>query len=319
MSPIGLVIIGVTALGVAIAYQTGAIGIALEWMASKWQELLNFVMPIIEGIKNALVQGKWAEAGQIAMLGLQVAFRAGLEPIYGLWTDLQTWLISGTVGLVTNMANVFAGIPTALMNGFATAITWLTGTWDQTVNYIAKKLLYLYSLFDSSVNYEQAAAQMDKEATQRAGKRQKELDAATAKRNQALQDANQGRLQFAEDLTRNVRQDAAQRKRDFATKNASLREEMRGLINSVNATAEGSSTAAAPLDEAKKVTQQAVAQLPTSQPTTASPAGTFSGFTAGMLGAQSPLVKLADMSKKSLDTLIKIEGNTRDNADLVLE
>lgn len=326
LSPIGLVIIGVASLGAAIAYQSGAIGTALGWMQTKWQELLNFVMPIIEGIKNAMVQGKWAEAGQIAMLGLQLAFRTGLEPIYGLWTDLQTFLIMGTAKLVANMANVFAGIPTALMNGFSTVITWLTGTWEKTVNAIAKKLLYLYSLFDSSVNYEKAAAQMDKEAAQRAGNRQKELDAATAQRNKALADANQARLKYADDLTSNVRQDAAARKEQFGANNASLREELRKLIADVNESAPKPSTEPPAkdtrLEGAKTTSQTVAAELPGSgaDSTDANKGGgTFSGFAAGMIGNQSPLLKLAEVSKKSLDALVKIEENTREDFALALE
>ncbi len=333
LSPVGLLIGGVVALGAAILFYSGAGATALSFLQGKWQELMDFVMPIIEGIKSALIQGKWGEAGQIAMLALEIAFRAGMRPLYSLWTDFQTWMVTSTVDAVTGVANVFASIPTALMNGFSTAITWLTGAWDSTVNYIAKKLLYLYSLFDESINYEAAAKQMDTEAAQRASARQTALDAATSQRSQDLTKGNAGRSAYADGLNSNVREDAAARKSEFDAQSASLVLQMASLIEAVGKPSVAPSQTgrqgtlndllgmlpgAEILKQAYAIGKTAIDGMPGMESQTATSggtAGTFSGFAAGMVGSQSPLSKLADTSKKQLDTLQRIAKNTESGAD----
>jgi hypothetical protein len=56
------------------------------------------------------------------------------------------------------------------------------GAWDNAVGYIAKKLLYLYSFFDKSINYEQGAKSIDDDTAKREEARNSPLDKLRADR-----------------------------------------------------------------------------------------------------------------------------------------
>jgi hypothetical protein len=225
------------------------------------------------------------------------------------------------VSSVANIANTFAGIPTTLINAFGTVLTWLEGAWDGTVNYIAKKLLYLYSLFDKSVDYEATAKQMDKDAAGRANARQRSLDDATGRRNEDLQRANAGRLEMANGITANIRAEADRtiagrnaaaegRKSEFDARVNALSEEIQTLSESIadEAIKLGETT---PPKPSPTVLQMPSLGMMSDAATTAKPQGTFSGFGAALLGTgTSAIDKLASESKKQTTILGAIADNT---------
>jgi hypothetical protein len=234
---------------------------------------------------------------------------------------------------VAHLINVMAGIPTGIQNGFGTVFTWLQGTFDQTVNFIAKRLLYLYSLFDKSVDYEKAAKQMDTEANKRADNRQQSLDDASAKRNEDLQRANQGRLGVANEMNRGIQSqaDATKQGRDdrnkelltgFDSQIEQLRKDLADQTKSIQQTADEQAKTA----ETSKFAQEKPAperpKIPTVEQvkstTATQTAGTFSGFAAGMIGSTtSALDRMADQSAKSNELLTQIAKNTGENQPLV--
>jgi hypothetical protein len=216
---------------------------------------------------------------------------------------------------MVTVANVFAGIPTAIMSGFGTAITWLTGTWDQTVNYIAKKLLYLYSLFDKSIDYEAAAKQMDTESNQRANERQRSLDEANAKRDQDLQEANAGRLQFADQLNQGIRDQANERKQAFDDRVKEINAEINVLMEQVGEEAAKQPKRSKP--ERPPVPDFAP-QMQTSMGDAQKAVGTFSGFGAGLAsggGVNNSLRSMVKLQTHANNKLDQIADNTEDAGD----
>jgi hypothetical protein len=344
VSPIGLVIVGVTAATGAFLYFSGVGGEMVNSLVAKFNELKSIVLPVFDAIKTALMSGQWQAAGQIAMTGLQLVFRVATRDIYAgwlsmvtkiqnAWTDLSSMVSQGAVSFVAHLINVMAGIPTGIQNGFGTVFTWLQGTFDQTVNFIAKKLLYLYSLFDRSVDYEKAAKQMDTEANKRADNRQKSLDDANAKRNEDLQRANQGRLGVANETNRGIQSqaDATKQGRDdrnkelltgFDSQIEQLRKDLADQTKSIQQTADEQAKTA----ETSKFAQEKPAperpKIPTVEQvkstTATQTAGTFSGFAAGMIGSTtSALDRMADKADKSNELLTQIAKNTGENQPLV--
>jgi hypothetical protein len=229
------------------------------------------------------------------------------------------------------------GIPTQLAKGFATAVTWLQGAFDETVNFISKKLLYLYSLLDRSVDYENAAMQLDKDAAKRADERQKSLDTASQKRDQDLQSGNAGRLAFAGQAQQGVRMQAqatmdARKARNsqslglFDKGIAELRDSLRTQESEINkgGSAKGLLSFLGPIGSTIGGVIEKAAELADSQtskkiPTVAQvkavtatqTAGTFSGFGAGIMGGTtSALDRMADKADKTNELLTKIEENT---------
>lgn len=320
LSPIGLIVVALGGAAAAFLYFSGTGSTILQYLSDRFQQLLEYVMPMINGIGTALSSGQWGEAANIAMLGVEQAMRIGLQPLYNIWTDLYTWIATAAIDAVTTIANVFAGIPTAIMNGFSTAITWLTGTWDRTVNSIAKSLLYLYSLFDRSINYAEAAKQMDKDAASRAAQRQKDLDAAKNKRSEDLNQANQARAEFSEGIKRGIRDQAEGRKSEFDARIKEIGTEIADSIERIN-------------DEAARQDAERAAMEPAVPPKVEPPPspglvgdtvaaqtqGTFSGFGAGLFGAgTSALDRLAKETTAQTKILSTIADNTAEDAALEL-
>jgi hypothetical protein len=211
--------------------------------------------------------------------------------------------------------------------------TWLYGTWDQTVNFIAKKLLYLYSMFDRSVDYEKAAKQMEGEANKRADERQKSLDAANNKRNEELMRANQGRQKIADGMNQEIqqnanntmqgREDVAQAKvASFDARIGDLRNEIAEQTAAIKETAQQQEAEKAKKDSASKYAKEdppEKPQIPTIEDvkgTTATRAGgTFSGFAAGMMGSStSALDRMAETTQKSNELLAQIARNTSESS-----
>ena len=368
LSPLGLVLAGVIGAAGAFVYFSGAGATAIQYISDQFSQLRDWIGPIIDGVTNALMSGQWAAAAKIAMLALEQAIRVGTQPIYNIWTDVYSFLATTTVSLMatiantfasgwtsvvngfanatTSLTNIFASIPGTLMQGFNTAITWLTGAWDSTVNYIAKKLLYLYSLFDKSVDYEAAAKQMDVDAAARADARQKQLDTAnnklqtetdkananrlksldeaTRKRDAALADANARRSEFATGVTQGIRDQANERKSAFDARIQQLGSEIATTLEGVNREAAARQAAR---DAAK---QQDLEKPQFNLPDLTAPAmqsamgeaqkavGTFSGFGAGLAGgggvnnSLQSMVKLQSNANKKLD---EIAENTASDSD----
>ncbi len=286
------------------------------------------------------------------MTGLQLVFRVATRDLYAgwltmvtkiqnAWTTLSAEVSIGAIGMVANVANVLAGIPTQLAKGFATAVTWLQGAFDETVNFIAKKLLYIYSLIDRSVDYEKAAKQMDTDAAKRADARQKSLDAANQKRDQDLQTGNAGRLQLATQMQQGIRNAAATTMGDrekansdslgqfdqeienlqksIATQSKEIEQEAKGKgflsflgpLGAAIETVAGKAAAIVPPPNKIPTVQQVKATTATQT------AGTFSGFAAGMMGGTtSALDRMADQSAKANELLSKIAENTSEDQTL---
>ena len=356
VSPLGLIVVGITAAAGAFLYFSGVGGELVGYLSAKFTELKDIVLPVFDAIKTALMSGQWQAAGKIAMTGLQLVFRVATKDLYGGWLsmstkilDAWTWLSAevsiGAIGMVANIANTLAGIPTQLAKGFATAVTWLQGAFDQTVNFIAKKLLYIYSLIDKSVDYEKAAKQMDTDATKRAEARQKSLDAANQKRDQELAAGNAGRNALAGQMQQDIRNQAQQTVSGRATRNqelmqgfnqeiSKLQDSLKSQTEQINKESQGKGILSflGPLGQTLGKAIETASQtkpppanrrIPTVEQVKAVTAtqtgGTFSGFAAGMMGSTtSALDRMADTTQKSNELLAQIAKNTAENQPMVL-
>jgi tape measure domain-containing protein len=252
LSPIGLVIVAVTAIAGAFLYFSGYGGQAIDYISSKWGQMFTWFKEVFGAITTALMSGQWAAAGKIAMLAFEMAIRVLMQPVYDIWVDLYSFIAEGGVLAVTGFMSVFGSVSTTLMTGFGTAITWITGAWDLAVNAIAKKLLWLYSMFDWSIDYEEGAKMMDKEAAQRAKQRQTELDQANAKRAQDLAAANAERERFAKGMSEGIRNQANEAKDSYGNRINQLDAELKATMDEVNqkAASEPTSPEGMPVPEA---------------------------------------------------------------------
>jgi hypothetical protein len=93
LSPIGILIGAVGSLGYAILFHTDTGAAALDWLGKHFQRLMDFVGPIVQGIKDALSAGDMALAADVAWLGIKVAFQHGKNLVLGVWREFTTGLM----------------------------------------------------------------------------------------------------------------------------------------------------------------------------------------------------------------------------------
>ena len=91
LSPIGLVVVAVGAMGAGIIIATKAGGDALEWLSKKFAKLRDWAVDMWTGISDALATGNLALAAEIAWLGIQVAWLNGINYLQVAWSDFSSW------------------------------------------------------------------------------------------------------------------------------------------------------------------------------------------------------------------------------------
>jgi hypothetical protein len=82
--PVFLAVAGVLTLGAAIAYATGLLGAAAASFSALWDvgvETASGLVAAWQGVTDAIAADDWSLAGEIAVQGLEVAIRRGLEGI----------------------------------------------------------------------------------------------------------------------------------------------------------------------------------------------------------------------------------------------
>ncbi|MFW5679521.1 MAG: hypothetical protein ACOC3D_04600, partial [Pseudomonadota bacterium] len=93
LSPIGLLITALAALGGAILTFSGAAGDAIAWLGEKFGELGDDAGTALDGIRDALANGNIEQAAEILWLGLQTVWARGTAALGQLWgTFSQTFL-----------------------------------------------------------------------------------------------------------------------------------------------------------------------------------------------------------------------------------
>ena len=83
-APVGLAVAGVLAVGAALAWATGLLGAAADAFGALWDvgvETADGIAAAWQGVTDAIAASDWSLAGEIAVKGLEVAIRRGLEGI----------------------------------------------------------------------------------------------------------------------------------------------------------------------------------------------------------------------------------------------
>lgn len=204
LTPIGMVIVGVVALGAYILYATGAAGKALGWLGERWNELKDDALAAYQGIADALAAGDIALAAKILWLTLKMEWTKGVNWISSIWNGALLWLqqraTEAFYGLVMGLEYIWHGLEvawietTAFMSGVWTnfcagihhAWLWVVKSLEETWNKI--KGLFDDSFDASAANaavesrYQEAKNKMWDEAKKQLGEREAQR---TAEREQA--------------------------------------------------------------------------------------------------------------------------------------
>lgn len=127
LSPIGLVITAVVALGSYILYSTGLGAKALDWLGARFSGLMEDATAAWQGIGDALAAGDIGLAARILWLTLKMEFAKGVAYLQSIWLDFKQWFIKVAFG-------AFYGVQAA----WEIASHGLTVAWIETTAFLAK-------------------------------------------------------------------------------------------------------------------------------------------------------------------------------------
>jgi len=174
VSPVGLVIAAIAALGAYILYATGAAGRAIAWLGEKFSLLKDDALRAYQGIADALAAGDIALAAKILWLSLKMEWHKGVAWLLDKWIGFKeafmavwTEAVYGTARILTR---AWAGLQAAWVETVAflsQAWTRFTDTvvsgWNTTQNWLSKRLVELWGMFDESVDVEATKRILDED------------------------------------------------------------------------------------------------------------------------------------------------------------
>ncbi len=226
VSPIGLVITAVVALGVAILHVTGAGAKALGWLGEKFNVLKEDAISSYQGIADALAAGDIALAAKILWLTLKMEWTRGINFLEKAWLNFRNFFIQIGVdawhGLLASVEVVWHSLETgwiettAFLSKVWTQFTgWVQEAWAWTGRQLAKAWNFLRKQFDSSFDAETA----NRAAEQYYQSRKAQIEMETG---QAIADREAHRQREREDSTREHEEAMAEIGRDNLEKHREL-------------------------------------------------------------------------------------------------
>ena len=204
LSPIGLVVAGIAAIGGAVLHATGS----LQVLGSMFGSLGTQGSKAWQGIVDAVSAGNLELAGEIAFTALQVGWLTVTNTMQDVWNRVSDFFVNTWRGVVkaiiqtgaqiyTSVANVFDTLAVALQQGFDTSFVYIRGAIDTIVTSIAKAIIKAQEFFGlfSSEQSAQIQASLDDDLRRRAQGRQEGLDQRNTARAQGLSDRDRARQQ----------------------------------------------------------------------------------------------------------------------------
>ena len=177
LSPLGLVILAVVALGAFLIYVSGVGADALAWLGEKFNVLKSDALTAWKGIGDALAAGDIALAAKILWLSLKMEWKRGIHFLNGLWIkfkeSFQSVATEMTYGTAKILNNGWAAIEVGwtetvgfLADAWSIFTNVLTKTWHSTVGFIKKAWVRLKSLFKKDVNVNAEVERINRETRQ---------------------------------------------------------------------------------------------------------------------------------------------------------
>ena len=130
LSPIGLVVAAVGGIAAAVLFATDEGNMALESLGQGFEQLLDTVSTTWQGIQDALAAGDLAGAMEVAWLGLQAAWEAGIAALSASWRNFKSFFVELFWSAVYAVARAFNTAWTGIEVAFWTVVNALADGWD---------------------------------------------------------------------------------------------------------------------------------------------------------------------------------------------
>jgi len=325
LSPIGLVIAGVVALGGYLLYTSGVGQQALDWLSGAFGGLLADASEAMDGIYAALANGDIESAAEILWLGLKLQWEKGVNALNQIWINAKDFFLQVWSNASFTAAGYFIDAWALVESGWVETIAFMESVldgffvrfrkgWGSITDQIAKGLLYVQGQLDPTLDVAQAQSNvtedrnrinkgLDQGLEQRGREREARRQNRRAEIEQSRQaaQANLGQDKAAGDNQR--QQQFNQQRRDAEGKVDKARQ---GFKKAVDDAKSGEPPPKEPppsilmpmMQEQKKIESK----------------GTFNALAARSLGSSTLADRTAKATEKAAELLKKIEDNTKEAA-----
>ena len=165
VSPIGLVISAVAALGAYLIYATGAGGKALTWLGEKFNVLKDDALSAYQGIADALAAGDISLAVKILWLTIKMEWTRGVNFLEKAWLNFRNFFLRVGYDAWHGLLAVAQIVWHALEVGWIETTAFFSKLWTDFTSFFArtwenikagaqKAWNWIKSLFDDSIDLE---------------------------------------------------------------------------------------------------------------------------------------------------------------------
>jgi len=163
ISPAGLALTAVTALGVAIVKYTKFGGDAVTWLGDRFRALWRFLGEVVGGISDALAAGDIRAAANVMWTALRVAWETGTKPLQEIWakfwaqikiTGIEVWSkITGAFRSFRQfMESTFPNLTAAIVETWSSMVFALKSTWAKFQKWLTDQVIRIWGFFDETVD-----------------------------------------------------------------------------------------------------------------------------------------------------------------------
>lgn len=242
VTPIGLVIAAVVALGAYILYATDAGAKALGWLGERFDSLRDEAVASYQGIADALAAGDIALAAKILWLTLKMEWTKGINFLEKAWLNFRNFFIRIGYDAWHGLLAVVEIVWHALEIGWIETTAFLSRTWAQFTGWVtkawhwcgkqlAKAWNWIRKQFDSSFDadaanraadeyYEAKKSEIEQETgrklAEREEHRQQERERTTQVHETTMAEIGRQNLQKHQELDNEYQQRMAENEADLA-------------------------------------------------------------------------------------------------------
>jgi len=163
ISPAGLALVAVAALGAALVKYTKTGAAAVAWLGDRFRELWRFIGEVVGGITDALAAGDIRAAANVMWTALRVAWETGTKPLQEIWakfwsrikiTGIEVWShITGAFRSFRQfMESTFPNLTAAIVETWSSMVFALRSTWAKFQKWLTDQVIKIWGFFDETVD-----------------------------------------------------------------------------------------------------------------------------------------------------------------------
>lgn len=282
LSPVGLAVAGITALGFALVKYTNLGGQAVDFLKDRFGPLVETVQGSLRAIMAALSAGNMEEAWDLVTQTLEL-----------IWLDMTTEIRNAWLTMLDFILNTGSSIASAIgqiFQGLATVLEGMLNFYKKTYNTIYNGVL---ELGGSLTGVRTIGGSVDAFSADFGG-----AENAARQGIDSIRTFGEGMQAEAEAQKEDRRKRRDQQMKEREQRKQELQDNLNAAIDKANADKEqekerSESEAAQKKEEQKK-------DAPSEAVKRAGPSGTFSAFAAGIIGATPPVQTVSDNELRKL-------------------